>query len=139
MKWLAVTFSLLIIYGIDKKKYHILAIGLVLPIPALLTISIDYSLYGIIVPVLFYIRNKTNVFYKDIAVFMLIGIIALPLKSAVQLFAIFSVPIILMAEKFKCIRTSNKAIKQCYRCFYPAHMIFLLIIYKERYCNDLKS
>ena len=121
-------FSLIIIYGIDHKNYRVLVCGVLIAIPVLLTISIDYSYYGIIIPLMFYLRNKTDVFYKDVLVFFGIIIFALPFKNAVQCLAALAVPIIIVTEKYNITRIENKAIKRCYQWFYPVHMIVLLII-----------
>lgn len=120
--------SILIIYGIDRKNYRVLIFTFIATLPMLLTISVDYSYYGILLPIMFYFRNKTNAFYKDLALFFGIIIFALPFRNAVQCIASLDVPIILFAEKYKHTRVKNKKFKLCYQCFYPAHMFVLLII-----------
>ena len=120
--------SVLIIYGIDKKNYRVLTLGLVTTVLISLTISVDYSLYGIMLPIMFYFRNKTTVFYKDLVVFFMIIVFALPFRNACQCVAALDVPIILLAEKYNQTRAGNNAIKRCYQWFYPAHMVVLLII-----------
>ena len=134
MKMLNVCFawllSLLIIYGIDRKNYRVLTLGLAVTGAILLTISVDYSFYGILLPIMFYFRNKTNVFYKDLVMFFGIIVFALPFRNACQCVAALDVPIILLAEKYNQTRAGNKIIKRCYQWFYPAHMVVLLIIKK---------
>ena len=62
-------FSLIIIYGIDKKNYRVLALGVIVSVLVIFTISVDYSYYGICLPILFYIRSKSTAFYKDLVLF----------------------------------------------------------------------
>lgn len=132
MKMLNVCFawllSILIIYGIDKRNYRVLALGLAVTGAILLTISVDYSFYGILLPIMFYFRNKTKVFYKDLVVFFGIIVFALPFRNACQCVASLDVPIILLAEKYNQTRVGNRALKRCYQWFYPAHMVAFLII-----------
>ena len=120
--------SLLIIYGIDKRNYRVLAFAVIITALTLLTISIDYSYYGICIPILFYIRNKSNAFFKDILLFFGIIILALPFRNAVQCLAVLAFPIIVVAEKYNVTRITDTAVKRCYQWFYPAHMVALLII-----------
>lgn len=121
-------FSLLIIYGMDKKNYCVLIFGVMSAVPVLLTISVDYSFYGITIPLMFYLRNKSELFCKDLLVFFGIIILALPFGNAVQCLAALAVPIIVVTEKYNRTRILNKTVKRCYQWFYPVHMIVLLII-----------
>ena len=121
-------FSLIIIYGIDRKNYRVLALGVVIAVPVLLTISVDYSFYGICMPLLFYIRNKTDAVYRDIFVFSGMILLTIPLGNAVQFAAVLAVPFIVIAEKLNKTRIENKGVKRCYQCFYPIHMVVLTVV-----------
>ena len=122
--------SLLIIYGIDKKNYSIMIFSIAVSVPVLLTISVDYSYYGICIPIMFYFRNNSKLFYKDLIVFFGIIILALPFRNPVQCIAALSLPIIIAAEELNITRFKNKIMKLSYQWFYPVHMTALLIIEK---------
>ena len=121
-------FSLIILYGIDHKNYRVLALGVVTAVPVLLTISVDYSFYGICMPLLFYIRNKIDAVYKDILVFLGMILLTIPLGTVIQFVAVLAVPLIMIAEKLKKKRIENKGVKRCYQCFYPVHMVVLAVV-----------
>ena len=120
--------SLIIIYGIDRRNYRVLALGAVIAVLVLLTISVDYSFYGICMPLLFYIRNKTDEVYRDIFVFSGMILLTIPLGNIIQFSAVLAVPFIIIAEKLKKTRTANKVVKRCNQWFYPAHMVILVAL-----------
>ena len=121
-------FSLLIIYGIDKRDYRVLIITIITLILLLFTISIDYGFYGIGIPLLFFIRNKYDKFYKDFIVVGGFFVLSMLLKKPLQFLAIGAIPIILLFERYDMTRIKKKLFKLFYQSFYPVHMIVLLFI-----------
>ena len=121
-------FSLLIIYAIDKQNYRILIIATITLILLLFTISMDYSFYGIGIPLIFFIRNKYDKVYKDFIVVVGFFVLSMLLKKPIQFLAIGAIPLILLCERYNLTRIKNKSFKKCYQWFYPVHMIVLLII-----------
>ena len=79
-------------------------------------------------PLLFYIRNKTDAVYRDIFVFSGMILLTIPLGNAVQFAAVLAVPFIVIAEKLNKTRIENKGVKRCYQCFYPIHMVVLTVV-----------
>ena len=120
--------SLLALKIYDSKIFNILKFGLILSfMVSAHVLNLQYSFYGILTVILFYIFNNTDkiVYYQFILTIISIIIIK---YDPIQLFSVLSSIIVLIIHLYK---NDDFKINKVFRyCFYPGHL-FILFILKE--------
>lgn len=123
--------SLITLKIYDSKLFNILKFGLILSVMALAQVlNLQYSFYGILTVMLFYMFNNTDkvVYYQFILTIISILIIK---YDPIQLFSVLSSIIVLIINLYK---NNDFKINKVFRyCFYPGHL-FILFILKEVIC-----
>ncbi|WP_367275868.1 TraX family protein [Niallia sp. MER 6] len=122
------TLSVILISCIQYKKwYWIILIGFIVIIPKYLQLlSFEYTWYGLIMPVIFYLyadsKNKLVIYQSILTILFII----LESEKIIQFFAIFGVLLCLYfpTNKFKIYLN-----KFFFYWFYPVHLTILFIIF----------
>ncbi len=131
---LNIIFGLLLgalsIYFIEKKKYFFLPITFLLPI----IIPTDYTIFGVIIPVVFYFFDKK--WFQALSFYVIFSIMILYYGHYMSIFHIFSLFIIYFTPFFaKKIDIKNSWLSSLYfnnfyKFFYPAHLFLLFVLQK---------
>ena len=94
-----------------------------------LLLNLDYGLYGVLFPCVFYffMFEKRNIVYLYISFAALFGLFVLMHKGGgtIQVFTFFSIPLIMILERYDHL---IKAGKLFFYSFYPLHITVLLLI-----------
>jgi hypothetical protein len=122
---LNIIFGLLLgalsIYFIEKKKYFLLPIAFLLPI----LIPTDYTIFGVIIPVIFYFFDKKWVQVASLYVIFSIMILYyghyMSIFHIFSLFFIYYIPFFTKKLDLKKSFLTSSYFNYFYRFFYPAH------------------
>lgn len=119
--------SIIMLHCINDKKRlasHRIAIFL-LCTAVCIGVPMDYGLYAASWVMIFWLREKHNGFAGNITAVVLGFAATAILHNASQVIAIFSIPLIILCEKYKATRIDNRYFKFIYRWFYPLHMMIV--------------
>ena len=118
------------IYFIEKKQYLFLLITFILPI----LIPTDYSIFGVILPVIFYFFDKKWV--QIVFLYVIFSIMIFYYGHYMSIFHLFSlffiyyIPFFTKKLDLKKSFLMSSYFNYFYRFFYPAHLFLLFLLKK---------
>ncbi len=139
--------SIAIMYLIDSAKnnkslglvyfLYLIILVVIIEIFSLLGMSVVYGLAGVVLPVVFYLFNHSEMPHAKVIMFVFAGIVlvliwlqsfvpssSLSLSDFTQLFALLSIPILITYNGKK----GKHSFKWLFYVFYPAHILLLYLI-----------
>lgn len=111
-----------LILAIEKRRY---GFGLAMMIVGL-TMPLDYGIYGVLLPVIFYLLSSRPI--SQFLSFTLATILYALLLSPLQIFAVLAIVVLIVVKMTRGFNVSVS--KWFFYGFYPAHIVGLFILFK---------